>query len=150
MKHSVREATVEDFDAVAGLYRQLQPGDPAVTDGSDRQVFAKICTSSDLRLFVLDSEGTITATAYLNVIPNLTRAASPYAVIENVVVDEAHRGQGLGKRIMEHALTCAWEDGCYKVMLMTGSKRESTHAFYRACGFSGSDKVGYVARPPGR
>ncbi|MEV6282646.1 hypothetical protein [Kribbella sp. NPDC051770] len=35
----------------------------------------------------------------------------------------------------------------FKAMLMTGSKRESTHAFYRACGFADDDKTGYVARP---
>ena len=39
------------------------------------------------------------------------------------------------------------EAGCYKVMLMTGSKRASTHAFYRACGFVADDKTGLVARP---
>ena len=42
----------------------------------------------------------VVATTYLNIIPNLTRSASPYAVIENVVVDETLRGTGLGKQIM--------------------------------------------------
>lgn len=78
----------------------------------------------------------------------MTRSASPYAVIENVVVDTRHRGKGLGKQIVGQALDRAWKASCYKAMLMTGSKRDETHAFYCACGFSNSDKVGYVARPP--
>ena len=41
----------------------------------------------------------------------------------------------------------AWAAGCYKVMLMTSSRRESTHAFYRACGFSDTVKTAYLARP---
>ena len=41
----------------------------------------------------------------------------------------------------------AWKEGCYKAMLQTGSKQESTHAFYRACGFRADEKTGYVARP---
>jgi GNAT superfamily N-acetyltransferase len=47
---------------------------------------------------------------------------------------EAHRRLGLGKLIMAHTLDFAWQQGCYKAMLLTGSKRESTHAFYRSNG----------------
>jgi len=39
-------------------------------------------------LFVLEQAGAVVATTYLNVIPNLTRAARPYAVVENVVVED--------------------------------------------------------------
>ncbi|NUR71127.1 MAG: GNAT family N-acetyltransferase [Hamadaea sp.] len=98
-------------------------------------------------LFVLDIDGVVVATTYLNVIPNLTRAASPYAVIENVVVDETLRGTGLGKRIMADTLQAAWDVGCYKAMLMTGSRKPAAHAFYRACGFSPDAKTAYLARP---
>jgi GNAT superfamily N-acetyltransferase len=96
---------------------------------------------------VLEADGVVVATTYLNVIPNLTRSASPYAVIENVVVEEAARGSGLGKQIMAATLQAAWDAGCYKAMLQTGSRRPATHAFYRACGFSPDAKKAYVARP---
>jgi GNAT superfamily N-acetyltransferase len=89
----------------------------------------------------------VVATTYLNVIPNVTRSASPHAVIENVVVEERLRGTGLGKQIMGSTLRVAWSAGCYKAMLMTGSRRPSTHAFYLACGFSPDAKRAYLARP---
>ena len=66
---------------------------------------------------------------------------------ENVVVDEDRRGTGLGKKIMAATLEQAWAAGCYKAMLMTGSKRPSTHAFYRSCGFDPDAKTAYLARP---
>jgi GNAT superfamily N-acetyltransferase len=91
----------------------------------------------------------VNATCYLNLIPNVTRQASPYGIIETVVTEASRRNQGLGKKIIEHALRFAWDRGCYKVMLPTGSKRESTHNFYKACGFSANDKFAFVARPPG-
>ena len=94
-----------------------------------------------MTLMVLDFDGQLAATAYLNVIPNLTRSASPYAVIENVVVDEPLRGTGIGKQIMAATLQIAWDAGCYKAMLLTGSRRASTHAFYRACGFASDEKA---------
>jgi GNAT superfamily N-acetyltransferase len=143
----VREAAPSDFPAIARLYRQLHPGDPVVDDGSDREVFDQILATPSLRLFVLDQGGSVVATTYLNVIPNMTRSASPYAVIENVVVDERLRGTGLGKQIMAATLDAAWQAGCYKVMLQTGSRRPATHAFYRACGFSADEKTAYLARP---
>jgi predicted GNAT family N-acyltransferase len=143
-----REAGADDFDAVARLYRHLHPGDPVLSDGSDRQAFDTIIDSPLLHLFVLERNGSVVATTYLNVMPNLTRSASPYAVVENVVVDEALRGLGLGKQVMEGTLRVAWAAGCYKAMLMTGSQRASTHAFYRACGFESDAKHAFLARPP--
>ena len=142
-----REARPQDFDAILALYRQLHPNDPEVEDGSDEAAFERILAAPGLHLFVLELDGAVVATTYLNVIPNLTRSASPYAVIENVVVEERLRGTGLGKQVMSLTLQVAWSAGCYKAMLMTGSRRPSTHAFYRACGFSPDAKTAYLARP---
>ena len=89
----------------------------------------------------------LVSTCYLNVIPNLTRGARPYGVIENVVTHADHRNRGYGKQVIQHALEAAWAMGCYKVMLLAGSRNPVTHAFYRGAGFSGDDKTGYVARP---
>ncbi|MEU1842866.1 GNAT family N-acetyltransferase [Micromonospora sediminicola] len=143
-----RVARHNDFAQIVRLYRQLNPDDPHLTDGSDARAFARILATAGLHLFVLDLDGAVVATTYLNVIPNISRSAAPYAVIENVVVDESRRGTGLGKRIMAGTLQAAWDAGCYKAMLMTGSRRPATHAFYRACGFSGDAKTAYLAARP--
>ncbi len=129
------------------LYAQLNPDDPQLDNGADRAVFDEILSTTNLHLLVLqDAKGEVQATCYLNLIPNISRRASPYGIIENVVTEESLRGQGIGKEIIRDALQHAWDKGCYKVMLQTG--RESTHNFYEACGFSGDDKFGFVARPP--
>lgn len=142
-----REARSGDFEDVLRLYRQLQPTDPVLEDGSGAATFQQILGSPGLRIFVLEFDGKIVATTYLNVIPNLTRSASPYAVIENVVVEESLRRRGMGKQIMADTLQAAWQAGCYKAMLMTGSSKPATHAFYRACGFLSDAKTAYLARP---
>jgi GNAT superfamily N-acetyltransferase len=145
-----RDARSGDFEDVIRLYRQLQPEDPVLKDGSDAAAFEQILGSPGLHLFVFELDGVVVATTYLNVIPNVTRSASPYAVIENVVVDKSHRALGLGKEIVDCTLRAAWEAGCYKAMLMTGSHNPATHAFYRACGFSSDAKTAYLARPSRR
>ena len=144
----VRDARSADFDTVIGLYRQLNPDDPVVTDGSDRATFERILTDPSLHLLVLEADGAIVATTYLNIIPNLSRSIAPYAVVENVVVEATLRGQGVGQQIMAATLQRAWDAGCYKAMLMTGSKRPSTLAFYAACGFDPDAKSAFLARPP--
>ncbi|GAB2569502.1 GNAT family N-acetyltransferase [Kribbella endophytica] len=140
-----RTAGPGDFEAIAGLYQQLHPDEPLLTD---RSGFDRIIASESFRLWVLEVDGDVVATTYLNLVPNLTRGSRPYAVVENVVVDKSRRGTGLGKQVMAGTLQAAWDAGCYKVMLMTGSKRESTHAFYRACGFRDDVKQAFQARPP--
>lgn len=145
----IRKAALEDFDSLCRLYQQLHPEDPTTANAADLRVFQQILESSILHLFVASIEDQdLVASTYLNIIPNMTRGASPYAVIENVITREDLRGSGIGRIMMQHTLQFAWDQGCYKAMLQTGSKQESTHGFYRACGFRADDKVAYVARPP--
>lgn len=143
----IRSATPADFDSIGRLYRQLQPDDPLVDQLTHAAVFEEILQRPGMDLLVLEVDGDVVGTTYLNVIPNLTRGARPYAVIENVVIEERLRGTGLGRRLMDATLARAWNEGCYKVMLMTGSKNPDTHAFYRASGFSPDAKQAYLARP---
>ena len=143
----IREAKLKDFAGIKHLYAQLNPDDPVVSDRRDAAVFATIVSAEHLHLFVGVIGEKLVATCYLNFIPNMTRNVSPYCVIENVVTEQALRNQGYGKAIIKHALEFAWSHGCYKVMLQTGSRRESTHNFYKSCGFSADDKFAFVARP---
>jgi len=117
----------------------LRPATSADLDG--------LVASEHFEVTVATLDDTIVATCYLNVIPNLTRGGASYAVIENVVVEAALRGSGLGQQLMRRALDQAWRRGCYKALLQTGSRDPRVHRFYAACGFSASDKTGFVARP---
>ncbi|MDI1263234.1 MAG: GNAT family N-acetyltransferase, partial [bacterium] len=100
-------------------------------------------------IFVGLAGGSIVASCTLIVIPNLTRGGQPYGLIENVVTHADFRGRGFGKKILQAAAAAAWQADCYKVMLMTGSKRPSTLAFYVAAGFE-QNKTGFQMRrlPP--
>lgn len=143
----IREAEINDIGAIRALYAQLNPGDSGVMDGRDEAVLAEIVNSDLLFLFLGIVDDRIMATCYLNLIPNLSRNASPYGIIENVVVDTEMRNKGYGQEIMRYAIDRAWEEGCYKVMLQTGSRREATHHFYRSCGFDDQEKFAFIAHP---
>ncbi|MEM7171908.1 MAG: GNAT family N-acetyltransferase [Pseudomonadota bacterium] len=146
---TIRDAVEADYESLKALHEQLHENDPTFGP-AHRRVFAQILESPWLRLFVLEAvDGSLMASCYLNIIPNLSRGAAPYGVIENVITCQSSRRRGYGKAVMTHAIEVAWVVGCYKVMLMTGSKRENTHSFYRACGFSGEEKTAYIMRAPG-
>jgi len=75
------------------LYRQLNPEDPVIRDGSDRKTFERIVDDPMLHVLVLEEDHQITATTYVNIIPNLSRSAAPYAVVENVLSTKRFVGQ---------------------------------------------------------
>ena len=137
----------DDWPALRVLYQHLQPDDPVVSDGSDQRTFLDILKSDHFFLLGAYEDGKLLACTYINIVPNISRRASPYAVIENVITHNAYQNQGVGKALMQETLRFIWDKGCYKAMLMTGSKRESTHAFYRNTGFDGEAKFAYIAYP---
>ena len=54
----------------------------------------------------------------------------PYAFIENVVTHGDYRGRGYATACLDYARQIAKDNNCYKMMLLTGSKKESTLHFF--------------------
>lgn len=97
---------------------------------------------------VTEVDGKLVSSCVLVVIENLTRSASPYALIENVITHPEYRNRGIGTRLLKRAQNIAKEKGCYKVMLLTG--RKSAIGFYEKAGFDGGSKTGFIIRFDGR
>ena len=94
------------------------------------------------------ADGRLVASCVLTVVANLTRGCRPYGVVENVVTHADFRQRGCGKAVLQRALAIAWEQRCYKVMLMTGRKDEATLRFYEGAGFERGEKQALIAKPP--
>jgi len=150
---SIRAASPSDLEGLLALYRHLNPSDEPVSRdlAPSRLEAIKQIPGSAVLLGLLDDQ--LVASCTLIVIPNLTRGGKPYALIENVVTDARYRGRGYGTAILKAATEAAWDAGCYKVMLMTGSRQPSTLKFYENAGFE-QTKTGFqmrrmAARPDG-
>jgi hypothetical protein len=48
--------------------------------------------------------------------------------------------------MIQYAADIAKQENCYKIMLMTGSKKESTLNFYKNNGFSDKEKTAFLMR----
>lgn len=145
----IRQIISAELPDLLRLYAILHPEDPVVDpdDPKARSHWAGILADQNLRYFVAEREEMIVATCTLTLVPNLTRNLRPYGVIENVVTDPSFRRQGFATAVLRHALAEAWQAGCYKVMLETGSKDETTLHFYENAGFRRGVKTGFVAYP---
>ena len=141
----LRPAGPDDLPGLLALYAELNPDDPPMDAATAEARFTAILAQPGMTIYVAVKDGIPLASCTLVVVPNLTRSGAPYALIENVVTDAGHRNRGLGKAILKAALDRACAAGCYKAMLMTGSRKPSTLAFYEAAGFEQS-KTGFQAR----
>lgn len=57
---------------------------------------------------------------------------------------EAQDKKGYASACLNYAKQIAKENNCYKMMLLTGSKEESTLRFYRNAGYNSSDKTAFI------
>lgn len=146
---NIRELRADDLAPLLGLYTHLHEHDDPLPSAPEVQaVWAEALANPRIQYFGGLDGGQLISSCTLTIIPNLTRACRPFGVIENVVTQSAHRGQGWGRALLRHALAHAWQARCCKVMLMTGRKDEKTLRFYEQSGFERHGKQAFVARPP--
>lgn len=138
----------DELPGLLELYGYFHPEDPILQSTPQLQwQWEQIFNNTAYRYVVSRIDGKLVSTCTLVLVQNLSRSGRPYGLIENVVTHPEYRLQGHGTAVLRHALELAWEHGCYKVMLMTGSKSESTLKFYENAGFVSGEKTGFVARP---
>lgn len=138
-----REVIKEDLNGLLTLYTHLHEKKVSVIDESIKAVWNKILSNEDYHIIVEEENGEIVSSCTCIIVQNLTRNASAYAVVENVVTHADHRGRGLATKCLEYANHLAIENNCYKMMLITGSSRESTHEFYKNNGYFSDGKTAY-------
>lgn len=142
----IREATAADLAALLELYLHLHetgiPGDSPRL----REAWRRILADDWHHIVVCERDGAIVSSCACVIVPNLTRGARPYALIENVVTRADCRGQGLATACLNRAREIAEAAGCYKIMLLTGAKDEATLSFYRRAGFDDAEKTAFIRR----
>lgn len=140
----ITHATDADLPALLALYRQLHPTD-AVPQGEPLEtLWREILADPNYHVLLAKQDGKIAASINVIVVKNLTRNAHPYAIIENVITDAAHRRQGHASALIAEAVKIAQAANCYKVSLTTGNKDAGTFYFYESCGFNKDDKTAFI------
>jgi GNAT superfamily N-acetyltransferase len=125
---AVAEATPEVHTALARLLPQLNPKLPVPTM---KRLQAIIADPAVTLLVARDGEeivGTTTVIVY----------TTPFwikARLDEVVVDEAARGKGVGAKLVQASLDLALSSGAEVVELQSGVQRDAAHRLYARMGF---------------
>jgi len=140
----MRMVNKNDLPALQELYLNLHEDQIAPLTADFLKIWNGILEDPNYYILIGEDRGEIVSSVTLIIINNLTRLFRPYGIIENVVTAEAQRNHGYASLLLARAAEIAKGRDCYKIMLMTGSKNESTLRLYQRAGFSDNDKTGFV------
>lgn len=143
----VRPIDRDELAQLLDLYKHLHASDPELNIDDLESLWEQIYSNPNMHYLVAEKQSELVASCVLIIIPNLTRNARPYGLIENVVTHRDQRRKGYGSQVLKKALQIAWDQNCYKVMLLTSSKGEETLFFYENSGFKKDIKTGFIATP---
>jgi ribosomal protein S18 acetylase RimI-like enzyme len=131
-----REASEDDLTAILHLYAAGGITDEeSFTLEEARRHFQLFKSYPSFRIFVALIDDVIVGTYELLIMDNLAKRGKKSGVVEDVAVDPACQGRGIGRAMMEHARHECRKAGCYKFTLSSNLKREAAHRFYDALGF---------------
>ena len=140
----VREARKEDLDELLKLYLFLHEDSIPEPNAHLEKTWNQIIEDPNHYLIVNEIDGRIVSSCVCVIIPNLTRNVRPYAFVENVVTHADYRGKGYARECLNYAKMIAEQENCYKMMLLTGSKKPETLHFYEKAGYNSSDKTAFI------
>jgi ribosomal protein S18 acetylase RimI-like enzyme len=148
MTCSIREARLEDYDALCLIFEQ--------GDAHHRDALPRIFCSSDgptrswqyVAALIADENATILVAEddnqVIGAIQALIREAPDipifvprrYAVIDSIIVSQTYRRSGVGQALMEEAHLWALDKGATQVELNVWEFNQGALAFYERLGYS--------------
>ena len=97
--------------------------------------FEDISSAKNNFLIVAEIENNVVGCLQLTYITYLTYQGGKRALIEGVRIDSKCRGKGIGKIMLNWAISKSKEDGCHLVQLTTDKERPEALEFYKQLGF---------------
>ena len=140
----IRRATQEDIPAILRLLEQVlavhHQGRPDLfrekgTKYSGPELL-QMLGQADAPIFVLEEGGSVTGYLIGQMIKADGAAQEPVTTfyVDDICVDEAARGKGIGRQLMEHARSYAIENGCHNLTLHVWEGNPAAQAFYASMG----------------
>ena len=131
MKITIREITANDAQSVNTLSRQL--GYPLSVEQTFQNITA-VLQSKDHTAFVAEYENEIVG--WIGASQAIMIEVMPHCEINGLVIDQDHRGMGIGKLLVEKVKRWAKEKNNSRIGLHCNVKRTEAHFFYEHLGFA--------------
>lgn len=141
MELNIRRATADDLPQLVALLQQESLDEPredpsTPLPGAYHEAFTQIAADPRQHLLIAETPAQLVGSVVLIIVPNLSYHGRPWALLENMIVDEARRGRRIGEALVRHAENLARDAGCYKLTLTSNKRRTDAHRFYERLGFA--------------
>jgi GNAT superfamily N-acetyltransferase len=137
--HSIRPVEARDFEAVTALLGQFgaaRTPPPERLDAVQRTFASHLADVAAGRGHTAVAEvGGVVAGVCAIEWQQPFWTDETHAWLPDLIVDDAHRGAGIGRELLDDALSHAIAIGASQVSLESGEQREAAHALYRSMGF---------------
>lgn len=128
---AVRSARLDDANQLARLFEQL--GHPQAECGLRGQLANVLADPRAGVLVAEDGEVLVGAATYFFV--PVAHDTRPWCRITTLVVDEAHRGRGIGRMLVAVAEAAARDAACSRIEATSALHRADAHRFYEGLGY---------------
>jgi len=128
----IQKATPKDFNKVFVLLQQLWPHEK-FSKPKVRKIYLDDLKSKNSIQLVLENKGII---GYSSVqFRNDIQSQGKIGYLSELILDESHRGKGLGKKLLLETMKQAKKHGCLELQFPSTFKRKKAHKFYESLGY---------------
>lgn len=106
-------------------------------------LFDKLIEKDEYVLIGVEEDDKLLGSIMAVEIMDLSAEGKPFMVIENLIVSQRYRHNGVGKALMDFCETEAKKRGCYYIILVSSAHRKEAHEFYKKLGYSEEGAVGF-------
>ena len=131
MAITVRPGTISDAADLARLTHQLGY-EMSAAEAATR--LTRVLARPDHKVLIAEANGATVGWIHASLSEHLDADTS--VLIEGIVVNSAHRRQGIGEMLLAQAEAWGRERGCSMVRLRSTSTRLKAHKFYEKLGYT--------------
>ena len=126
----IRRVVEHDFEPVHRLLEQLMPAPPGLREN----IWSRMLARQDYAAWIAEIDRRPVGFIDLYVFPDIGHGRN-IALINNLVVDEAFRGRGLGGALVGETVAHCRAHDAIELHLWTGFDNTRALALYERCGF---------------
>lgn len=135
----IRDSEIEDFNDVFLLFKQLWPN-KELNYQDLKTVFNRGIPSDNDKYICAELDNKVVGFCSFAIVNNFWQEGY-IAYVYAMIVDDCCRNSGIGRKILDKAVSIAKLNDCKKIELDSGFHRENAHMFYERIGF---EKRGYL------
>jgi ribosomal protein S18 acetylase RimI-like enzyme len=137
----IRKLTINDVEALISLYGTFWG------EKSDRQKMeSKLQDLENNPSYIFlcaEKENKVIGTIQGIICEELYGTCQPFLLMDNFVIDEKYRKQGVGKTLLNSLEKIAKNRGCTQLLFITESSRINSIKFYESVGYCSKTHIGF-------